>query len=72
MCSIKQKNLIEPASPCCRNCCLNHDDICIGCGRSLIEITGWTKLNQSEKLAVIELAHQRIESNFYTSDTKKG
>ncbi|MGZ8185918.1 MAG: DUF1289 domain-containing protein [Methylobacter sp.] len=26
------------ASPCIRNCCLNNDDICLGCFRSLHEI----------------------------------
>ena len=26
------------ASPCVRNCCLDEDNVCMGCGRSLDEI----------------------------------
>lgn len=29
------------ASPCIRHCCLNGDDVCLGCFRSLAEIVGW-------------------------------
>ena len=33
---------IDPVeSPCVRNCCLDDDDICMGCFRSVDEITGW-------------------------------
>ncbi len=28
-------------SPCVRNCCLDDDDICVGCFRSLAEIMQW-------------------------------
>lgn len=28
-------------SPCVRNCCLNSDNICLGCFRSLHEIMHW-------------------------------
>lgn len=33
-------------SPCIRNCCLDNDDICMGCFRSLTEITQWTLVNE--------------------------
>jgi predicted Fe-S protein YdhL (DUF1289 family) len=29
-------------SPCVRNCCLDEKDICLGCFRSLAEITQWS------------------------------
>lgn len=29
-------------SPCIRNCCLDNNDICMGCFRSLSEITQWS------------------------------
>lgn len=38
-------------SPCVRNCCLDDDDICLGCHRSITEITGWSAAD----------AHQRRE-----------
>ena len=31
----------EVASPCVRTCCLDDDDVCIGCGRALAEIVAW-------------------------------
>ncbi|NQY26373.1 MAG: DUF1289 domain-containing protein [Piscirickettsiaceae bacterium] len=30
-------------SPCIKNCCLDSDDICLGCLRSLEEIMLWGK-----------------------------
>lgn len=46
-------------SPCIRNCCLDHDEVCLGCFRTLHEITQWTYLNDTEKQAVVEEAKQR-------------
>jgi hypothetical protein len=46
-------------SPCIRNCCLNHQEVCLGCFRTLHEITQWTYLDTSEKQAVIECASAR-------------
>ncbi len=51
-------------SPCIRNCCLNNDDLCMGCFRLLDEITNWTYCNNSEKQAILKHAEQRkIEYN---------
>jgi predicted Fe-S protein YdhL (DUF1289 family) len=33
-------------SPCVRNCCLDGNDICMGCFRSLAEITQWTLVDK--------------------------
>ncbi|WAJ69935.1 DUF1289 domain-containing protein [Catenovulum adriaticum] len=49
----------EPSSPCIRQCCLNEQDICVGCGRNISEITQWAKLETSEKHKVVELAQTR-------------
>ncbi|RYY03336.1 MAG: DUF1289 domain-containing protein [Gammaproteobacteria bacterium] len=46
-------------SPCVRNCCLNEDDICLGCGRSLREITRWGAASNGAKLAILETAAER-------------
>lgn len=41
------------ASPCVRSCCLDDDDICLGCYRSLAEITGWNAMNETDKQACL-------------------
>ncbi len=47
------------ASPCVRNCCLNKEDICIGCFRSLTEIMQWGKADDHFKLQVLSSVKQR-------------
>ena len=39
----------EIASPCVRNCCLDQQDMCVGCFRVLDEIVGWGAASKSEK-----------------------
>ncbi len=46
-------------SPCVRNCCLDNDDICLGCGRSLEEIKGWGAYTDEERNQVLKLARKR-------------
>lgn len=46
-------------SPCVRNCCLNEDDVCLGCFRSLVEITRWTTVNNQGKQDIVRNAEQR-------------
>ena len=46
-------------SPCIRNCCLNDDDICLGCGRSLREITSWSTASEMAKVVILEAATAR-------------
>ena len=49
--------LIE--SPCIRNCCLNDDDICVGCYRSLAEITRWSQADDAVKVQILAAADTR-------------
>jgi len=42
-----------PSSPCVRNCCLNEKDICLGCFRTLNEITGWSQSSSLDKQDII-------------------
>lgn len=44
-------------NPCVRNCCLDYDDICLGCFRTLDEILEWRALTEEQREQVI------IESN---------
>ncbi|NMP30509.1 DUF1289 domain-containing protein [Thalassotalea sp. M1531] len=46
-------------SPCIRNCCLDNDDICLGCFRHIDEIVGWQALPDADKQNIITLCRQR-------------
>jgi uncharacterized protein len=47
------------ASPCIRNCCLNEVDICLGCYRSLVEITQWGPASDAHKASILAAAISR-------------
>ena len=49
--------LIE--SPCIRHCCLDDNDVCLGCFRSIDEITGWSQANAALRAQFLDNAHQR-------------
>ncbi|MFW5425887.1 MAG: DUF1289 domain-containing protein [Methylophagaceae bacterium] len=48
-------------SPCIRNCCLDDNDICLGCFRSLDEIVLWgsTETSNDEKQHILNMATKR-------------
>lgn len=48
-------------SPCVRNCCLDENDICLGCYRSIAEIIGWTGAGQQERTTILLRCRQRRE-----------
>jgi predicted Fe-S protein YdhL (DUF1289 family) len=50
------------ASPCVRNCCLDEDNVCMGCGRSLQEIVAWGTSSDGEKAATLERSRARLQS----------
>ncbi|WP_420896009.1 DUF1289 domain-containing protein [Vibrio neptunius] len=45
--------------PCVRNCCLDDDDICVGCFRTLDEILQWRSCTDEEKQAILIRSEQR-------------
>ena len=56
-------------SPCIRNCCLDSNDVCMGCFRSLTEITQWTLVNNKTrqeflKNVVERKSKQKINSRY--------
>ena len=59
--SIKQIDAMNTdiASPCVRNCCLDNQDICIGCCRHIDEIMAWRHLDNKEKQSVLIQCQQR-------------
>ena len=50
----------ELASPCVRNCCLDDDNVCLGCGRALDEIVRWGSASDDDKRAILERSRARV------------
>jgi predicted Fe-S protein YdhL (DUF1289 family) len=55
--TMNQDKLID--SPCIRNCCLNEDDICLGCFRSLPEVIAWSGADNQARKQILENATGR-------------
>lgn len=45
--------------PCIRNCCLNENDVCLGCFRTLNDMRIWYKSSDEEKREMLNLADKR-------------
>ncbi|MFT5720654.1 MAG: putative Fe-S protein YdhL (DUF1289 family) [Motiliproteus sp.] len=46
-------------SPCIRNCCLDDQDICVGCVRTLDEILQWGAADDRRKSQILEAILER-------------
>lgn len=46
-------------SPCIRMCTLDDTDVCLGCGRSLKEITEWGGADPERRREILEAAARR-------------
>lgn len=46
-------------SPCVRNCCLDEQDVCLGCFRSMKEICAWSQANPELRQQFLFNAEQR-------------
>ena len=55
-------------SPCVGRCCLNEADLCIGCLRSLSEITEWSQASDSRKKMILD--NIQLRANSKTEDKK--
>jgi len=53
------KGISRVASPCIDDCCLDDDDICLGCFRSLEEIMQWGQADNSERRKILQKTQQR-------------
>ena len=49
----------ECISPCVRHCCLDEEDICLGCFRSLDEILKWHDASDEQKNEILIKASTR-------------
>jgi predicted Fe-S protein YdhL (DUF1289 family) len=43
-----------------RNCCLDEQEVCLGCGRALPEILRWQGATAEERDTIRENAKQRL------------
>lgn len=50
------------ASPCRRQCCLDDDDQCLGCGRLLSEILDWSRSDSQQRRAICQAAQERLKA----------
>ena len=50
-------------SPCTGHCSLNRQQICVGCGRTRSEITGWRAMSEEEQKETIKRCEERIKEN---------
>ena len=48
-------------SPCISHCCLDDDDICLGCFRHIDEITGWHSADRKGRIAILQNTDVRRE-----------
>ncbi|BDX06137.1 DUF1289 domain-containing protein [Planctobacterium marinum] len=48
-------------SPCIRQCCLDEQDICVGCKRSIQEILDWSQANPERKQKILENCRNRAK-----------
>lgn len=54
-----KKHSSEVASPCVRNCCLNEEDVCLGCFRHVDEIIEWGQANNIRRESILKLSQKR-------------
>jgi predicted Fe-S protein YdhL (DUF1289 family) len=54
-------------SPCIENCCLNGDNVCMGCFRSLGEIAQWQQMDDKMR-QVLHKAESRRKSSEVKGD----
>ncbi|MDD1611592.1 MAG: DUF1289 domain-containing protein [Methylococcaceae bacterium] len=47
------------ASPCIRHCCLDQNNVCAGCFRTLEEITGWAQSDTAARAAILVHTEKR-------------
>jgi predicted Fe-S protein YdhL (DUF1289 family) len=57
----KKLNNNQFSSPCVGTCCLDTNDICLGCFRSLEEITRWTLVNEQTRQDFLANAKDRAQ-----------
>lgn len=50
-------------SPCVNICALDEADVCVGCQRTVWEITGWSRMCNDQRRAVLKLCDERARAS---------
>ena len=50
-------------SPCISLCTLDEDDVCVGCFRTVNEITQWLRMDDEQRYVVLEKCRERARRN---------
>lgn len=51
------------SSPCINVCAVSgKTGICVGCGRTLKEIGGWSRMSEAERREIMAVLRERIEA----------
>lgn len=48
-------------SPCVRLCTLNKEDLCLGCGRLVNEITSWSAYSEERRDEIMQACACRLQ-----------
>lgn len=57
-------NVEKPVrSPCVHVCALDEQDVCIGCQRTVAEITRWGRMDNAERREVLQLCLERARAS---------
>jgi predicted Fe-S protein YdhL (DUF1289 family) len=62
----------RPLSPCILICTLDDDKRCLGCGRTLADISAWALMSAAEQWAVIDELDARSRENDATIAAENG
>lgn len=62
----------RPLSPCTLICTLDDDKCCLGCGRTLAQISGWSLMSVAEQWGVIDDLRARRRENDVTIAAEDG
>lgn len=54
---------MEVVSPCVSKCCLDDEDICVGCFRSMDEILAWGNATNDLRHEIIQKAEIRKQQH---------
>lgn len=54
-----EKPVGKVPTPCVRNCCLDSNDMCMGCYRLLAEILAWGEASEDEKQEILRRCRLR-------------
>lgn len=61
----------RPLSPCISVCTLDEDKICLGCGRSMQQISAWARMSVAQQWEVIDdlAAHRTKKLDTIVAET---